>query len=43
MLGKKYINEHTPDDGFIVNCVYIQEQLAIEKQIYLEITVDLQT
>lgn len=23
MLGKKYINDATSDDGFVVNCVYI--------------------
>ena len=35
MLGKKYVNDHTEDEGYIVNCVYIQEKLNIEKEIFL--------
>ena len=40
MLGKKYINDNTEDEGFIVNCVYIQEKLNIEKEIFLSIKLD---
>lgn len=35
MLGKKYIGAGTDTEGYIVNCVYIQELLDIEKEIYL--------
>lgn len=40
MLGKRYINENTEDDGFMVNCVYIQEKLNIDKEIFLQIKLD---
>ena len=43
MLGKKYISDQTDDEGYIVNCVYIQEQLKIEKEIYLRISLDQKT
>ena len=39
MLGKKYINDKVPE-GMIVNCVYIQEKLNIDKQLYIHITLD---
>lgn len=29
MLGKKFVNQHTDEDGQIVHCVYIQEELDI--------------
>ena len=43
ILGKKYINEETEDDGFIVNCVYIQEELDVQKELYLKIDLDHKT
>ena len=43
MLGKKYVNEQTEEEGYIVNCVYIQEQLDIEKELYLQIMLDTKT
>ena len=43
ILGKKYINEETEDDGFIVNCVYIQEELDVQKGLYLKIDLDHKT
>ena len=36
MLGKKYISEKVPE-GLVVNCVYIQEKLNIDKQLYIQI------
>ncbi len=43
MLGKKYVNEDTDSEGYIVNCVYIQEQLEIEQELYLHIMLDTNT
>ena len=43
MLGKKYIGDGTDEEGFIVNCVYIQEKLDIETEIYLQIKLDSKT
>lgn len=43
MLGKMYVGEGTDDEGFIVNCVYIQEKLDIETEIYLQIKLDSKT
>ena len=40
MLGKKYINQKTEEEGYIVNCVYIQEKLNIDKEIFLQIRLD---
>ena len=43
MLGKKYVSDLTGADGYIVNCVYIQEQLQIDKELFLQISVDTHT
>ena len=43
MLGKKYISPNTDEEGYIVQCVYIQEELDVEMQLYLRITLDRKT
>ena len=40
MCGKRYVSEHTGPDGYICNCVYIMEHLDIDKEIFLQISLD---
>lgn len=43
MLGKNYVCPGSEGEGIIVNCVYIQEQLDTQKEIYLRLTLDAKT
>ena len=40
MCGMKYINKHTGPAGYSCNCVYIMEELDIDKEIYIKISID---
>ena len=40
MCGKKFVNKFTGPDGYLCNCVYIMEELDVEKEIFLSITLD---
>ena len=40
MCGKKFVNKYTGPDGYLCNCVYIMEELDVEKEIFLSITLD---
>ena len=40
MCGKKFVNKHTGPQGYLCNCVYIMEELDIDKEIYLSISLD---
>ena len=40
MCGKKYVNKFTGPDGYLCSCVYIMEQLEIDKELFLMISLD---
>ena len=40
MCGKKFVNKYTGPEGYLCSCVYIMEELDIEKEIYLNISLD---
>ena len=40
MCGKKYVNAHTGPDGYLCNCVLIMEQLDIDQELFLSISLD---
>lgn len=39
-LGNRLVTKQSGEDGLPVNCVYIVEKIAIEKELYLSLTLD---